>query len=120
MMSLNCSFNTLPIEKILSNRGLNDNGRVQKYIDREVIRLMQKYTPLDNGALIRSATMLTDIGSGLVQQGGAMAPYGRKWYYTEANFQDAPTRGTYWFERMKKNGGSQSIFDGAKRECGAR
>ena len=36
---------------ILMNHGLEDGGRVQKYIDSEVIRLMDDYTPEDQGML---------------------------------------------------------------------
>lgn len=107
-------------QQILADRGLDDRGRVQRYIDSEVIRLMSPYTPKDSGAGIDSATRLTDIGSGKVMQGGESAPYMKKWYYTPANFTGAPMRGTYWFERMKQNGGKKSILKGAKRESGAK
>lgn len=107
-------------QQILADRGLDDHGRVQRYIDSEVIRLMSPYTPKNSGAGIDSATRLTDIGSGKVMQGGASAPYMKKWYYTPANFTGAPMRGTYWFERMKQNGGKKSILKGATRESGAK
>lgn len=57
-------------QQILADRGLDDHGKVQRYIDSEVIRLMSPYTPKDSGAGIDSATRLTDIGSGKVMQGG--------------------------------------------------
>lgn len=107
-------------QQILADRGLDDHGRVQRYIDSEVIRLMSPYTPKNSGAGIDSATRLTDIGSGKVMQGGASAPYMKKWYYTPANFTGAPMRGTYWFERMKQNGGKKAILKGAIRESGAK
>lgn len=107
-------------QQILADRGLDDHGKVQRYIDSEVIRLMSPYTPKDSGAGIDSATRLTDIGSGKVMQGGASAPYMKKWYYTPANFTGAPMRGTYWFERMKQNGGKKTILKGAIRESGAK
>lgn len=44
----------------------------------------------------------------------------KKWYYTPANFTGAPMRGTYWFERMKQNGGKKAILKGAIRESGAK
>lgn len=107
-------------DMILKKRGLEPYGRVQRYIDSEVIRLMSPYTPKDTGALIDSATSLTKIGSGEVKQGGATAPYAHRWYYNPANFTGSPTRGTYWFERMKENGGKKSILEGAIRESGAK
>lgn len=99
---------------LLKKRGLENRGRVQKYVDKEVIRLMTPYTPKESGELIRSATRLTDIGSGLVKQGGKTAPYARKWYYTQAKFTGAPMRGTYWFKRAMQNGGAKTILKGVK------
>lgn len=81
---------------------------------------MNPYTPKDKGPLIDSATDLTTIGSGLVKQGGLKAPYGVRWYYNEANFTGSPMRGTYWFERMKNNGGAKSIFEGVLKMTGAK
>ena len=52
------------IPQIKQSRGLEERGRVQQMIDSEVIRLMTPYTPRDTGALINSATRLTQIGSG--------------------------------------------------------
>ena len=66
------------IPQIKQSRGLEERGRVQQMIDSEVIRLMTPYTPRDTGALINSATRLTQIGSGLVKQGGPSAPYARR------------------------------------------
>lgn len=103
---------------LLKKRGLENKGRVQKYVDKEVIRLMTPYTPKASGELIRSATRLTEIGSGLIRQGGASAPYGRRWYYEKANFQGAPMRGNYWFRRAMDNGGKKIILQGAKKEAG--
>ena len=99
---------------LLKKRGLENKGRVQKYVDKEVIRLMTPNTPKESGELIRSATRLTDIGSGLIRQGGKSAPYARKWYYTHAKFTGAPMRGTYWFKRAMQNGGAKTILKGVK------
>ena len=99
---------------LLKKRGLENRGRIQKYVDKEVIRLMTPYAPKESGELIRSATRLTNIGSGLVKQGGKSAPYARKWYYTQAKFTGAPMRGTYWFKRAMQNGGAKTILKGVK------
>ncbi len=104
-----------PAYQILKERGLNAGGKVQKHIDSTVIRLMSKYTPFETGALIDSADKLTKIGSGEIKQGGSSAPYARKWYYTEAKFSGAPTRGTFWFERMKNEGGKEKILNDIRR-----
>lgn len=110
----------LDVNKIIASRGLEEGGKVQKYIDSECIRLMSPYTPKKDGDLIDSADKLTTIGSGEIRQGGALAPYAVKWYYTNANFNGAPIRGTHWFERMKNDGGKESILNGAKKIAGAK
>lgn len=109
-------FYIKPKKVILKEHGLNKGGKAQKYIDSEVLRKMSPYTPKMDGTLIDSAYKLTKIGSGLIEQaGGKLAPYGKKWYYKNANFTGAPMRGTYWFERMKNNGGKESILKGLRR-----
>lgn len=105
------------VEQILANRGLDERGRVQQYIDSEVLRLCEPYVPRDIGTLIESGILCTDVGSGVVQYN---TPYARLWYYTPARFQGAPKRGNYWFERMKNEGGAQSILAGAARIAGGR
>ena len=39
----------------------------QKYVDSEVLRLSEPFTPLLTGTLIKTGILGTDIGSGLVQ-----------------------------------------------------
>lgn len=118
MVKYNSYIQMNSLSKLMSDRGINDNGRVQKFIDKEAIRLMSPYTPKETTALITSATRLTKIGSGLIRQGGASAPYGRRWYYEKANFKGAPMRGNYWFKRTMQNGGAKIILQGAKKEAG--
>ena len=55
--------------------------------------------PKDTGALIESANINTKAGSGQLEY---RTPYGRKHYFIPANFQGAPERGNYFFERMKQ------------------
>lgn len=109
-------------QAILKERNLEERGKVQQYIDSEALRLISPYTPKMGGPLIDSATTMTDIGSGLVKQGGAKAPYGKKWYYykEQANFTEAPRRGPMWFERSMNEGGRKSIFEGVIRMTGAK
>lgn len=102
-------------DKIIKDRGLQDGGKVQQYIDSEVLRLGEPFIPRDTEELIRSGISNTVIGSGEVKY---RTPYARRWYYLEANFQGAPQRGNYWFERMKQQY-KASILAGAAREAGA-
>lgn len=98
-------------EDVIRKHHLEEQGRVQKYIDSEAIRLMEQYTPFDTGTLIKSVQVQSKIGSGkLVQR----TPYARRWYYTPARFNGAPMRGNRWFEKMKINH-KDDILKGAKR-----
>jgi len=108
----NITFNRLEIKgDIVKNHNLAVGGRVQCYIDSEVLRLCEPKVPRDTGLLISSGITNTQIGSGEVKY---RTPYARRWYYRDANFQGAPERGNYWFERMKSQY-RQSILDGCKR-----
>lgn len=53
-------------------------AEVQKYIDRQCIDLMEKYTPFRTGALVQSVTRGTKIGSGHIVYN---SPYARYQYY---------------------------------------
>ena len=83
----------------------------QEFVDSQVIKRMDAYTPMDSGFLKKSPILLTVIGSGIITQA---APYARRWYYTPAKFSGAPMRGTHWFERMKNEGGKEAILRGVK------
>ncbi len=106
-----------PAAEITRNLGIEAGGRVQQFIDSEVLRRCQSYVPMDTGELIRSGIRETRIGSGEVVY---RTPYARRWYYRNAQFQGAPKRGTYWFERMKNEGGKEAILRRTKRMAGAK
>lgn len=100
---------------IINNLGLEPRGRVQRFIDSECLRLCDRKTPKDTGALINSGIANTEIGSGFVKYS---TPYARRLYYhPEYNFQQAPERGAYWFERMKQQH-KKEILKGAARIAG--
>lgn len=105
------------IDKIIARRHLEPFGAVQMFVDSEVLRLCEPRVPEDEGILIDSGTDLTVIGSGQVEYD---TPYARRWYYEPANFQGAPAKGNYWFERAMKEGGADAILEGACKIAGAR
>ena len=116
MFRLHCNA-----EEILRNRGLEENGRVQKFIDTECLRRCDELVPKDTGILKQSGILCTQIGSGEVKY---RTPYARRWYYMPAQFQEGSGsgmgtvgRGNYWFERMKQQYKEQ-ILAGAKRIAG--
>lgn len=101
----------------------------QKFVESEVIRLSEKYTPFLTGMLVKSATLGTKLGEGQVVW---IAPYAKYQYYGKVMVGPAPRkvtdvdlqyhggglRGSFWFERMKENhldeivDGTQQIFGG--------
>lgn len=60
MITLNVKIN-LPNGKNFKKDKIKE---AQKYIDRQIIRLSDPYTPKDTGTLISSVTLGTVIGSG--------------------------------------------------------
>lgn len=88
----------------------------QMYVDSEVLRLSERFTPLRTGMLIKSGTLGTDIGSGEVTW---IAPYSRAQYYStrKPGSQTGPDRGPFWFERMKAIHRDR-IIAGARRIAG--
>lgn len=73
--------------------------RVQRFVDKEVLRLCAPYIPFETGMLTRSGELGTVIGSGKVCY---TAPYARRQYYTTAQSRPYDARrGARWFERMK-------------------
>lgn len=84
----------------------------QSFVDSEVLRYSDPYTPMDTGMLKLSGQLGTVIGSGEVKY---IAPYARRLYYGKTmNFQGAPQRGALWFERMKIDH-KDAILRGAER-----
>lgn len=75
-------------------------NRAQAFVDSEVLRLSEPYTPLRTGTLVKTGILGTEIGSGWVRW---IAPYARRQYYLKRRTGSAtgPLRGPMWFERMK-------------------
>ncbi len=104
-------------------KGLQRGGPVQRFIDNEVMKQMSPMMPRASGTMIQSMITSTVVGSGMVN---VNAPYARFMYYgkvmvyeptgstyaplngkkivtsTDLKYQGAPTRGAFYFERMKK------------------
>ena len=78
--------------------------RKQSFIDSECMRLMAPETPRLTGMLIKTATLGTVVGSGMIRQ---IAPYARRQYYTHRTK-------SHWFQRMA-NRHRQSILRGAEK-----
>ena len=71
--------------EIIRKRGLESSGKVQQFIDSEVLRRCQDYVPMDTGELIRSGIINTQIGSGelfmihrIPDDGITVSPYSKE------------------------------------------
>lgn len=89
----------------------------QKFVDSEVLRRSEPFTPLLTGTMIKTGILGTDIGSGTVKW---IAPYSADQYYfgrSPGVSKTGPLRGRFWFERMKEVFGDR-IVRGAKKLVG--
>ena len=89
----------------------------QRFIDSEVLRLSEPFTPLLTSMLIKTGILGTEVGSGTVSW---IAPYARFQYYRgrrPGESKTGPLRGRYWFERMFAVRGRQ-IVAGTKKLVG--
>ena len=131
-----------PTDLMLKERGLDEYGKVQRFIDSEVIRLMTPYTPNLIGTLYKSAKAVPRVGSGEIVQA---TPYARFQYYGKVmvspttgspwalkgekkiltnrdlvhNKSKHPMAGPFWFERMKTDK-KDEILEGARKAAGAK
>ena len=104
------------VQDILERRGLVEGGRVQQYVDSEVMRYMQPYMPKLNGTMINSMIIATVIGSGEVVVNTSYAKkVSKKARYNEKE----PLRGAHFFERMKADH-KDDILNGAAIISGAK
>ena len=103
MITLNCKLD-LPNGKTFKKKQLKET---QKYIDRQIIRLSDPYTPKDTGMLIRSVTMGTVIGSGKLVWN---CPYSKAQYEHGVS---RGLRGKKWVIRMWRDK-KKFILQGAK------
>ena len=99
-------------KQILASRGLGASKEVQKYLASEVVRLSDKYVPMQSGsgAHMKNNVQIASDGSQIVYS----APYAHyQWYgkvmagrapkhYTgdDLTYNGAPMRGARWTERM--------------------
>ena len=89
-------------------------SKAQRFVDSEVLRRSEPYTPLLTGTLVRTGILGTDVGSGRVSW---IAPYAKQQYRhgrLPGTSKTGPLRGRLWFERMKEAHGKKIIADAKK------
>ena len=106
-------FNILATQVLIASRGIEVGGRVQKFVDSEVLRLTDPYVPKDVGTLKGSGTRSTKIGSGEVKYS---TPYARRQYFEN---KGSGLRGKRWFHRSKADNKEQ-ILNGARKVAGSK
>lgn len=86
------------VEEMIKNCGLNENGKVQQYIDNFVLRESEPYIPFKTG-------ILRDSGS--IASGGGQViwntPYAH--YMYEGKLMVSPTTGSSWAKK-----GEQKVY----------
>ena len=78
-----------------------DFERAQVFVDSKCLDLMQPLTPRLTGAMIKSGTLGTALGTGQINY---LTPYARRQYYEN---KGQGQRGRLWFERMKSQHAKQ-------------
>ncbi len=110
---MNVKFTILATQVLIRTRGIEIGGRVQQFIDSEVLRLTDPYVPMDTSELKKSGTKSTKIGSGEVKYS---TPYARRQYYEN---KGSGLRGSKWFHRSKIDN-KQTILSGALKKAGGK
>lgn len=106
-------------DALIRKYGLEPGGKVQKYIDMQVVRECEPYVPYRTGVLAGSAAN-SRFGSGSVTY---TAPYARRVYYaTRFRFRKDyhPKATAGWFAAMCRAGGVIRILSGAAKAAGAK
>lgn len=85
------------VREILTARGIESGGRVQRYIATQLVGMFDNYVPLRSGVLKGSATRnLASPYKEIIYDG----PYAARMYYNpQYRFNEAPKRGGYWDKR---------------------
>lgn len=104
-------FSIKPTDLLIKSRGLEPGGRVQTYIDNEVIKRCARKVPKDTCKLVDSAKTASRIGYGEVRY---KTPYAKRQYYENKGKGE---RGRLWFERMKTQH-RRAILAGARKIAG--
>ena len=119
---MNYKIEHKPLKKIYSELGLEEKGKVQKFLDKTVAENLQKYVSFRSGAQEKSIPIASKYGSGFViinvpyaqfQAGGKVmvgihshspwAKRGEKKIVTnkDLRYHSDRKRGSHPFERMK-------------------
>lgn len=109
-----CTFN---LGDCIKKLGLEEKGRVQRYVTNEFKKNVQPFVPFDEAGKYEQPGLLID--SCRIENDTDVVwktPYARRLYYhPEYNYQGAPMRGGYWADRYMQQGGQEQIENGVRR-----
>lgn len=112
-----CTFN---LQDCIEKLGLEEKGRVQKFVTNEFKKNVEPYVPFDVAGKYEQPGRLKD--SVHIENDTEIVwetPYARHLYHhPEYDFQDEPMRGGYWASRYLQDGGLKQLEDGARKEAG--
>ena len=100
-------------------KSYSPGSNLQKFIDMDVYRLSEPYTPMDTTALEKSP--VTNQGKAPFGWGRLLYTiYGRRdgrntWNDVTSQFQGGPKRGAFWVARMLVDGGYEKLMTGIER-----
>ncbi len=107
---------TFDLGKTMQRLGLEEQGKVSKFVASQVLALSEPYVPFDELGLYDNPGRLIESGHLEGTDVVWRTPYARYLYYhPEFHFQGATMRGAYWVDRMLQNGGTQAIEDSAQK-----
>lgn len=95
---MNLFFKSKSNREILKSLGIEEKGKVQKFIDNMVVTNLQPYVSFKTGTQERSIKTGTVLGSGKVV---INVPYAEPQAYSKRIKKRSGKRGTQPFERMK-------------------
>lgn len=94
------------LQLIYKDLGLEDKGKVQKFLDNKVVQNLMQYVSFKTGAQEKSIPISSDYGSGKVH---INVPYAEYQAYSKRIKKRVGKRGTRPFERMKSDEGSRIL-----------
>lgn len=115
------------INQVIQEHGFNDYGYMQRFVDSEILRLVEPYVPFQVGILRTSGITNTIIGSGELVWSTLYAQmlwYGKKMIgpaprtvtETDLIFHGGALTGAFWVLRMWEDRG-QEIIKSAEEIC---
>jgi len=100
------------VQDFIKNLGLLPKGKIQTFINIEMVRFADPKVPSDTTHTRKSVFINTIFGLGKI----IYDIYHKHMYEdTSKRYQDAPRRGAFWVHRMLNEGGREKIILAVKR-----